>query len=786
MKNKLLLPMFIFLFSILEIYAQNNHYYYYKGQKVYLTLDKNNITLSILDDFQKSSVSTLKLKNFNVEKDNTNKQNNKYARIEFQNTPTDADYLKKINALNENPNIIKAQPNFFNPKGVKIGMSDYFYIKLKNSNDLTLLQNLALQKNVQIVEQNQFMPLWYTLKCKKKTIGSTLEIANYFFETGNFASAVPDFLSDDLVCSNDPQFGSLWGLNNTANPSVDINACQAWGITQGNGVTVAVLDQGIQLTHQDLSANIFPLSYNTETNTSPSQVFGEHGTHCAGTIAAIKDNNIQVVGVSPLSKLMSVSNSLTSTPNSRMKRADGINWAWQNGADIISNSWSSAVQFQIIDEAIENAITNGRNGKGTIIVFASGNDYGAISYPANINPKIITVGALTSSGSRSGFSNYGSQLDVVAPGSNILSTLLNNTTGALDGTSMATPHVAGVCALILSVNPSLTSQQVSDIIEKTSQKVGNYSYGNVSGRINGTWNDQMGYGLIDAYGAVLMAQSLAQISGNSSICSSQTYTAPSGSNSWSWSITEGANLATLSATNTNSVTLTPIGGSGYVTISLYYGSSAYGYITTTKRIFVNESNINILTAEYDNFCTNIDVYMGIIALGANASSYLNFYNFNSTVPSQDNLIRYEPNGYTPDGTPRYFVVAPKTLLGENIWFTMSYYNQCGQQIIKSAEFPLTPYDCDNYSAKTASGTNTFTIYPNPSSSTINVALLDQNNTPLKSIITGKLYDFNNNEKRSLSIKKNNAQIDVTGLEKGIYILKIDIDGKTENHRVIVK
>ncbi len=508
MKNKIYISIFIFVLSTLSINAQSNYYYYYKDQKVYLTLDKINVTLSILNDFQKPSVSTLNLKDFNIEIDNTTEQNNKYAKVEFQNTPTDIDYFQKLNSLNSNPKIIKAQPNFLNSQGVKVGMSDYFYIKLNNSSDYTLLQNLATQKNVVIIEQNQFMPLWYTLKCNKNTIGSTLEVANQFYESGSFASSVPDFLSNDIVCSNDTNFGSLWGLNNVSNPAIDINVCQAWTLSEGNGIKVAVLDQGIELTHQDLSTNIFPLSYNSETNTSPSQIFGDHGTHCAGTIGAIKNNSLQVVGVSPQAKLMSVSNSLQGTPNSRIKRADGINWAWQNGADIISNSWGSSVQYQVIDDAINNAILNGRNGKGTLIVFATGNNNSNVSYPANINTNIIAVGALTSSGSRSSFSNFGTQLDVVAPGSNILSTVLNNGIGNKDGTSMATPHVAGVCALVLSANPCLTGQQVRDIIEQTSQKVGGYSYTITAGRPNGTWNNQMGYGLVNAFAAVQMAQSM--------------------------------------------------------------------------------------------------------------------------------------------------------------------------------------------------------------------------------------------------------------------------------------
>ena len=540
MKNKIYISILIFLFSISAIYAQSNYYYYYKGQKVYLTLDKTNITLSTFEDFQKTSVSTLSLKDFNIELENTGGQSNKFAKVEFQNTPNDIEYFQKLSLLNSNPKIIKAQPNFFNPFGVKIAMSNYFYVKLKNLGDLTILQNFASQKNVQIIEQNKFMPLWYTLKCKKNTIGSTLEIANYFFETGYFSSSVPDFLSDDLH-SNDPFYNDQWALNNTGQVNgvngIDIKVNNAWNITQGNGVKIAVLDQGIDKTHPDLIANISSISFDTESGTASSQVLGNHGTACAGIISAVKDNNIGVAGVSPLSKLIDVSNSFASTPNSRIKRADGINWAWQNGADIISNSWGSSVQYQVIDDAIENALTNGRNGKGTIIVFSSGNSNGVVAYPGNINDKIICVGAISQCGERKSpsscdgenwwGSNYGDKLDVVAPGVKIPTTDRQGSNGynpanetnpnyasqqnyfsIFNGTSSACPHVAGIAALVLSINPCLSEKQVRDIIEKTSQKVGGYSYTNTVGRPNGTWNNEMGYGLVDAYAAVQMAQQM--------------------------------------------------------------------------------------------------------------------------------------------------------------------------------------------------------------------------------------------------------------------------------------
>jgi len=344
---------------------------------VYVNIDRKKATLIVENDFRVSSTSEMNIKPFVLTTEIDD--NDKFSNIEFERMLTDLEYKDALNTLNNTPKIIKANPNFTNLKGESLGLSNYFYVKLKSLSDYGLLELKAIENNVIIVEQNKFMSLWYTLKVTKDTNGNSLEIANQFFETGLFNSCQPDFLSDDTLCSNDPEFGNLWGLNNSSNPGIDINVCQAWEITEGQGVNVAILDQGIFKTHIDLSTNIHSLSYNSETNTSPSQLFGSHGTHVAGTIWAIKDNDIQIVGVAPSTKLIDVSNSLNAIPNSRIKRADGINWAWQNGSDIINNSWGSSVQYDVIDDAIYNALQNGRNGLGTIIIFASGNNNGNVS-----------------------------------------------------------------------------------------------------------------------------------------------------------------------------------------------------------------------------------------------------------------------------------------------------------------------------------------------------------------------------------------------------------------------
>jgi hypothetical protein len=512
MKKNIYFFVILFFFSFMSINAQD--YYYYKGEKQYLTLDKTRLDITVSSNFTRDFLENYGLQLVSFTSDITTPEL-MFGRLQFSSEPTETEYEETVASLKDNNAIIAVHPNFFTVENFEIGMSSYFYVKLNNALDYDLLRQFSEEKSVIIVEEIPYLPLWYALRCTNNTKENTLDVANSFFETELFASAVPDFISDDLMCTNDPLFNLLWGLQNILFPGLDINACGAWDITRGAGTIVSILDQGIELSHIDLNANIFPLSYDTESNSSPSKIFGDHGTHCAGTVGAIRNNNIQVVGVAPECKLMSVSNSLAGTPNSRIKRAAGINWSWKNGAAVISNSWGSAVKYDAINEAIDSALLYGRNGKGTIVVFATGNDYGGVAYPANCNPDILAVGAIQQDGLKAPFSNFGAALDIVAPGVNITSTILNNGTGSKSGTSMATPHVAGVAALILSVNPNLTQKQVANIIESTAKKIRtdvyDYNYNNISIRPNGTWNNQMGYGLVDAYAAVRAAQCFSNL-----------------------------------------------------------------------------------------------------------------------------------------------------------------------------------------------------------------------------------------------------------------------------------
>jgi len=392
-------------------------------------------------------------------------------------------------------------PCYYNETGQELALTNYLNVKLKEAEDFSVLQNIAKEYKLDIIQNMSNMPLWYILAVTAESDNDPIYIANEIYETGLFSEVMPTFLDGNIECSYDPLIYNQWGLYNADDDDIDISICSAWNYATGNGIKIAILDQGIDLVHNDLLNNIYPLSYDTEKGTSPSSTYGSHGTHCAGIAAAVRNNGVQIAGVAPDAKLISISNRLISTTNTAMRLADGMMWAWKNGADIISNSWYLRSSHPAIEEAIDSALTRGRDRKGCIVVFSAGNGNSkSVNYPANYSPKILTVGAIDKRGVRSTYSNYGQDLDVVAPGDSILSTLPNNQTGYQSGTSMACPHVAGIAALILQRNPTLTTEQVNNIIESNTNKLANVDFDEV--KTNGSWNQYYGYGLVDAYKAV--------------------------------------------------------------------------------------------------------------------------------------------------------------------------------------------------------------------------------------------------------------------------------------------
>ncbi len=296
----------------------------------------------------------------------------------------------------------------------------------------------------------------------------------------------------DSVFPNDTRFNDLWGLHNTGQSggqaNADIDAPEAWDISTGSeSVIVAVIDTGVDYNHEDLAANMWvnQLEYNgtggvdDDGNGYVDDIYGYdfdhgdgdpmddhyHGTHCAGTIGAVGNNGKGVTGVCWNVEIMAVK-FLDSGGNGWTSDAiDSVEYATLMGAHIMSNSWGGGAYDQGLKDAIDAAGAN-----GILFVAAAGNDsVNNDTYPhypsSYTSSNIVSVMSTDRNDLRSSFTNWGpTSVDIGAPGTSILSCEPGNQYQYLNGTSMATPHVAGACALLQSINPSLNVSETKDII----------------------------------------------------------------------------------------------------------------------------------------------------------------------------------------------------------------------------------------------------------------------------------------------------------------------------------
>jgi subtilisin family serine protease len=295
--------------------------------------------------------------------------------------------------------------------------------------------------------------------------------------------AQPNHVFKVATTPDDPDFGELWGLNNTGQDDgvvdADIDAPEAWATATGStDVVVAVIDTGVDYTHADLAANMWKNPgevpdnnldddgngyvddvYGIDTaydDSDPMDDYG-HGTHCSGTIGAVGDNGVGVVGVNWHVRIMAVKFLDSGGSGSTEDAIEAIEYAAAMGADVFSNSWGGGPY----DQALYDTIA----GIDKLFCFAAGNwsentDY-FVNYPSGFDlPNIVSVGASTRNEEAADFSNYGQlTVDLFAPGDEILSTV----PGGYEvhgGTSMATPHVAGAAALLLSEYPGMTWQRI--------------------------------------------------------------------------------------------------------------------------------------------------------------------------------------------------------------------------------------------------------------------------------------------------------------------------------------
>ncbi|MGE5463043.1 MAG: S8 family serine peptidase [Syntrophothermus sp.] len=327
-----------------------------------------------------------------------------------------------------------------------------------------------------------------------------VEAAKAFEKDPHVEYAQPDYYAEAQFLPNDPYYGStgswgqgyddLWNLKK-------IQAEQAWDLSQGNGVVVAVVDTGIDAAHPDIAANLVAGWDFVNNDNNPADDHG-HGTHVAGTIAATGNNGVGIIGVAPQSRIMPLKALNNYGSGSMSNLAAAIEYAAMNGADVINNSWGCSYGCPS-DPVIEDAVRTAY-GLGTVLVFAAGNSSSdiALGPPQNMAESVV-VASTDHLDVPSDFSCYG-LVDVAAPGGesglgcselgdqSILSlragiTDMYSTCGTTwqgqnvvngnyyrsRGTSMAAPHVSGLAALVIALHPEFKSEQVRQALRHGSE-----------------------------------------------------------------------------------------------------------------------------------------------------------------------------------------------------------------------------------------------------------------------------------------------------------------------------
>ncbi|MES2690745.1 MAG: S8 family serine peptidase [Bacteroidota bacterium] len=440
---------------------------------------------------------------------------------------SDLSFTEKLSLLQQNELIEYSAPVLVYNEKIQQAVYDLFYVKVTDAGQLQQLQSMAKQLNFTV--EKEYIDGIYFCRVNKNSLGNAFEIAKYIQSLSIFPFAEPDFVIWGKTNTNDPLYAQQWHLKNTAQfvggvAGADLDIENAWTLTTGiPQIKVAILDcfgSIAQFTHPDFA---FQAAYDaTGAGFISTGYQGDaHGINCGGLIGATTNNTTGVAGVAYNAKLFAVkigtiinsSGNWNATGNSI---SNGITWAYQN-AHVISNSNNLGSSSSLVDNAIANSISIGRWGKGTPFLSSSGNDgLSTISYPAS-NVNTIAVGASTIDDTRASFSNYGTGLDIVAPGVSVYSTDIAGTLGystndyfLFSGTSAACPVAAGVMALIFSLDSNLTHAQARTKIEQSCEKVGGYTYNsNVTGQPSGTWSTNNGYGRINAYTASLLAANSA-------------------------------------------------------------------------------------------------------------------------------------------------------------------------------------------------------------------------------------------------------------------------------------
>lgn len=642
-------------------------------------------------------------------------------------------------------------------QGSTIGVLNQVILKPKGKDAQAVIQRFG--SAIRLLRASKYNTYLFEIS----STSNCVNLANRIQESGLVEFCQPNFIGGIKLAN--PLYPDQYYLNNTGQfggtPGIDINAPEAWNITQGCGnVRVAVIDQGVA-EHEDMAGRVVngfdPLFPNNPGR--PLNANDNHGTACAGIIGA-GNNLIGIRGVASNAIIVPVKIFDGNTAYAVGDIADAINWAWDNGAaDILSNSWGGGNPNAAITNAINNALTLGRGGLGSVVVASTGNDWplrNFVAFPASIN-NVLSVGAIDRNGNLWGYSQRGNEMDLVAPSGdvNLMGDIRttdrpgadgyenpDNYTNRFGGTSAACPQVAGVAALMLSANPSLTEAQVRNLLQQTATDMG-----------PGGFDNDFGFGRVNAEAAVRSALG-GNINGSDLICSSNTFSLGQpipGTINWSTSNSNGLVI------DGNGVATRVGDFNGLVDI---LASTANGCGSIRRTVYVGNPDLTKMVN---------GVPAGTMAvspgsqynLAAFSSSPNTSFNYNDYTGSGDMTITlYNPNS----ANTQMYVYSTSTSGQRRVKVTAS--NSCGTY---SEDFVFYVY----------SG---FRTYPNPAKESFTVEFTSAEEDKFLPDELELLSEKTTETVRKVNLKEmyqnrafrdgNKVDFDVRDLPRGIYYLKV--------------
>ncbi len=365
------------------------------------------------------------------------------------------------------------------------GLDGAIYVKIKNDyplniaisengdldvNSLYFLKDIVEKYEITRVYKSFYFTndrdLLQTLRVEFDRHHLAPELIRFFDEMSfvDYAEPVPYLVK--CLTPNDlgPSSGQFnqWGLHR-------INAQQAWDISTGDSsIVVAIVDDAVQTTHVDLADNMLPGRdvANNNNNPNPPSTQFNHGTHVAGIAGAVTDNGVGIASIGWNISILPVK--ATNTSTNITHGYEGVAWAANNGANVINMSWGGANPSQTAINVVNAAFNN-----GIVLVAAAGNSGhqgNPVFYPAAYN-SVIAVANTTTTDAKATSSQYGSWIDVSAPGTQILSTVPFSGYQSFSGTSMSSPLVAGLCGLMLSLNPNLTPTEIKNCLTSSADNI---------------------------------------------------------------------------------------------------------------------------------------------------------------------------------------------------------------------------------------------------------------------------------------------------------------------------